>query len=128
MKREVASLDRETAEAVSEIWQQMLNATQKPETITGGIEDGVTFHFSRDVPPSMHRGWLGPSAGVGEGQVHEPRVNSITGEFAALGGALKKYSLAQSEERDKIRAEISTRVAQLKAKLNRQPQPGQVGK
>jgi hypothetical protein len=122
VKRMRANLDRETAEAVHEVWRRMLHAVRYPEEDRFGT-DGEFYQFSRMVP-LFNQGRPNVPGGFEEGQIWSPDDGSLTLELIAIGEKLKEYANAPPEERDKLRAEVRALADQLKAKLDRPRPPG----
>ncbi len=122
VKRTKVSLDRETAETVSQVWGQMLMGVRHPED-RGRSEDGVTFHFTRAA------GWIkgGPRSGGGEGKAWMPAEDAFMGppgELAAIGVALKEYANAKPDEREKMASKIRAQAMRLMDKLGQVKEPG----
>jgi hypothetical protein len=109
VKRTRVSLDRETAEAIAEVWRRMLlrvQYPQKPET--GRIDDGTSLHFARAVP-LFHAGSGDLRGGFQQGYLKTPSISprgSMTSGLIAIGEALKTYALAEAEDRDMLRLKI----------------------
>lgn len=107
VKKARADLDRQTAEAVRDVWRRMLVAVRYPDKSRNG-EDGVDFHFS-GLGGGQFR----------EGQIWSPETTSSTGELVAIGYALREFALARPEECDEIRKAIRTKADRLRDKLDR---------
>lgn len=123
VKRAKASLDRETAEAVSEVWHQMLMGVRRSGH-RNRSEDGVTFHFTRAA------GWIkgGPPSAGGEGKAWMPDEDKFMGppgELAAIGVALKEYANAKHVEREKMALRIRAQAMRLIDKLGQVKEPEQ---
>ncbi len=121
VKRAKASLDRETAEAVSEAWHQMLMGVRRSGH-RNRSEDGVTYHFTRAA------GWIkgGPTSTGGEGKAWMPDGDKFMGppgELAAIGVALKAYANAKPDEREKMASKIRAQVTRLMVKLGQVKEP-----
>jgi hypothetical protein len=126
VKRVRANFDRETAEAVAEVWRRMLRDVRYPEASEiGRVEDATTMHFSRAVPV-QHQGSIDRHAGFEEGYLTTPTVpprGPMTRELIAIGEALRTYALSEAEEREKLLPKIRAQADQLLAKLDKPLQP-----
>ena len=121
VKKAQASLDKETAEAIQDVWRLMLRTVKYPEKDRDSL-DGTTYHFSRAVA-LLRDGRPNPHGGFEQGQIDNPPANSLAGELATIGEELRNYALARNEEREKLQLEIRARAARLKATLEGRRQP-----
>ena len=96
-------------------FERVVTATTRPPR--EGERDGVDYHFSRFVP-LISRGKDDPLAGWEQGTIWTPDDDSLCGDLVATGEALKRYSMAPPNDRDKIRAEIRAKVDRLETKLD----------
>jgi hypothetical protein len=117
-----ASLDREAAEAVQEVWLRMLRAVRYPDVPRNGA-DGVTYHFSRFVPlglddPLAPGGWEA-------GQIWTPDPTSTTGRLASIGVAMRDFAMAPPEKRTGLRGRILKQAVALKSDLDKRPKPAE---
>lgn len=112
-------LDGQTAEAVQEVWFRMLRSVRYLEDTahTRVIADGVTYHFSRFVPPGDAR----VPTGFETGQVFSPEPNSTTRRLASLGDAMRDYALASQANRANLRERILKLASSLKSELDQKP-------
>ena len=117
VKKSRASIDRQTAETVQEVWRLMLRTVRYPDKDRHGL-DGTTYRFSRGVPLLDQGRPPTLEGGFEHGQVWSPNDGSMTGELVGIGASLKRYALAKPEEKGKLRSEILATVNRLKAKLD----------
>ena len=110
------SLDRETAEAIAEVWRRMLLRVQYPQKPEAGrIDDGTSLHFSRAIP-LFHAGSGDLRGGFEQGYLKTPSITPrgpMTSGLIAIGEALKTYALAEAEDRDKLRLKIRADAVRL---------------
>jgi hypothetical protein len=117
-----APLDREAADAIQNVWLQMLRAVRYPDAPRIGA-DGVTYHFSRFVglgedDPRAPGGWE-------TGQVWTPDPTSLTGRLASLGEAMREFAMAPQEKRADLREKILKEAIGLRSDLDKHPKPGE---
>jgi hypothetical protein len=117
VKKSRVPLDRDTAEDLNKIWRHMLHATRYPKEPRIGA-DGATYHFSRFVA-LYDQGQADPLAGFENGMVWTPEPRSMTGRLVRIGEELKKYALANADDRDVIRTVLRRRISRLQADLDR---------
>jgi len=115
VRRVRTPLVRETAETVQMVWLTMLRGVRYPRKPTAGA-DGATYHFSRFVR-LLSEDPLAP-AGWEAGQTWAPDPASLTGRLVALAEALRAYSLAPREERDKLQKRILQEAVSFKSDLD----------
>jgi hypothetical protein len=117
-----APLDRETAEAIQNVWLRTLRAVRYPDVPRTGA-DGVTYHFSRFVPlagddPRAPGGWE-------TGQIWTPDPASTTGRLASIGEAMRDFAMVPQENRARLRERIRKETIGLQSDLDQRPKPGQ---